>query len=116
MDIYHGWFDLKPGVSDLDFAEHLRTYMEHLRAEGLIADWRLSRRKLGLAPPALREFHISIETDGVAQLDQAFKIVSTRSEPVESLHHAVNSRVENAFFALYRDFPDPQRRTGEERF
>jgi hypothetical protein len=22
MDIYHGWFNLKEGVSDLDFAQH----------------------------------------------------------------------------------------------
>ena len=116
VDIYHGWFDLKAGVSDLEFADYLRRYMDHLRAEGLIADWRLTRRKLGLAPSALREFHVTIETDGVAQLDDAFKVVSARGEPVESLHHAVNSRVENAFFALYRDFPDPQRQIGEEKF
>ena len=116
MDIYHGWFDLKSGVSDLEFADHLGRYMDHLRAEGLIADWRLTRRKLGLAPPALREFHVTIETDGVAQLDEAFKVVSARAEPAEGLHHAVNSRVENAFFALYRDFPDPQRQAGQEKF
>ena len=55
MDLYHGWFDLKPGVSDIEFADHLRRYMEQLRADGLIAEWRLARRKLGLAPAALRE-------------------------------------------------------------
>ena len=116
MDLYHGWFDLKAGVSDIEFADHLQRYMEQLRADGLIAAWRLSRRKLGLAPPALREFHVTIETDGIAQLDEAFRVVSARSDPIESLHHAVNSRVENAFFALYRDFPDAQRKTGEEKF
>jgi len=116
VDIYHGWFDLKSGESDLEFADLLGRYMDHLRAEGLIANWRLTRRKLGLAPPVLREFHVMIETDGIAQLDDAFKVVSARSEPTEGLHYAVNSRVENAFFALYRDFPDPQRQTGQERF
>jgi hypothetical protein len=38
------------------------------------------------------------------------------AEPVESLHHAVNSRVKNLFFALYRDFPDAGRVRGQERF
>ncbi len=98
MDLYHGWFDLRPGVSDVEFADHLKRYMDHLCDEGLIAGWRLARRKLGLAPPALREFHVTIETDGAAQLDEAFKVVSARSDPVESLHYAVNSRVQNAFF------------------
>jgi hypothetical protein len=32
-----------------------------------------------------------------------------RADPVESFHHAVNSKVQDIFFffALYRDFPDP---------
>ncbi|HEY5622229.1 MAG TPA: DUF6614 family protein [Gammaproteobacteria bacterium] len=32
------------------------------------------------------------------------------------MHHAVNSKVKNVKFALYRDFPDPGRKSGEERF
>jgi hypothetical protein len=116
MDIYHGWFNLKDGVRDADFAERVRAYMEHLRGQGLIAGWRLTRRKLGLAPPFLREFHIMIETDGMAQLDAAFALVSERAEPVEGLHHAVNSAVQDLVFALYRDFPDSGRKLGEERF
>jgi hypothetical protein len=42
--------------------------------------------------------------------------VSTRADPVESFHHAVNSKVQDIFFALYRDFPDPQRVRGQEKF
>jgi hypothetical protein len=42
--------------------------------------------------------------------------VATRSEPVESFHHAVNSLVTDSYFALYRDFPDPVRKRGEEKF
>lgn len=34
----------------------------------------------------------------------------------ESFHHAVNSKVEDVFFALYRDFPDDNRVRGEEKF
>jgi hypothetical protein len=116
MDIYHVWCNLKPGQSDVAFADHVGGYLGHLQEAGLIVGWRLTRRKLGLAPPELAEFHIMIELEGLAQLDQAFARVGARQEPVEGLHFAVNSMVSDARFALYRDFPDALRRRGEERF
>jgi hypothetical protein len=116
LDIYHVWFDLKPGTSDVALSDKLTAYLGHLRDEGKIVGWRLMRRKLGLAPPSLREFHLMIEVEDLAQLDAAFAEVAARSEPVEALHFAVNSLVSDAFFALYRDFPDGVRRRGEERF
>lgn len=116
MDIYHIWVDLKPGQRDMEFAEHLGRYLGKLKADGLIEGYRLTRKKLGLAPPTLGEFHIAIETRDLAQLERAFQSVSTRTDPIESVHHAVNSRVVNFQAALYRDFPDPHRRTGEEKF
>lgn len=116
MDLYHIWCDLKDGASDLQFAENLDAYLGALQAQGLIAAYRLTRRKLGLGPAELGEFHIVIETADLAQLDSAFRAVSARGEPIEGRHFGVNSLVRNARFALYRDFPDPQRRRGEERF
>ena len=116
MDIYHGWFNLKEGESDAEFARHLAAYMDHLKAGGRIAGWRLMRRKLGLAPGMLRDFHLMIEVTGLAQLDAAFAEVASRAGVVEDVHHAVNSRVRDAFFALYRDFPDESRKYGEEKF
>jgi hypothetical protein len=116
MDLYHIWCDLKPGQRDVEFAEHVRRYLGKLEADGLIAGFRVTRRKLGFGVPGLGEFHIAIETKDLAQLERAFQTVSTRADPVESLHHAVNSRVVNFQAALYRDFPDPQRVRGEERF
>jgi hypothetical protein len=116
MNLYHVFCDLKPGVADLAFAESLARYLGHLREQGLIGDWRLSRRKLGLGPATLGEFHIVIEVKDLAQLDAAFSRVASRAEPVEGLHHDVNSLVRNTVFALYRDFPDPERQTGGERF
>ena len=52
----------------------------------------------------------------LAQLDDAFVAVSTRAEPIEELHAAVNQVARNLRFALYRDFPDPQRTRSAERF
>ena len=116
MDLYHTWFDLKPGVSDVEFARSLDAYLGKLRADGRIAGYRLSRRKLGLGLPQLGEFHVVIEVEDLAQLDRAFIGVSERGNPLESLHAAVNQSVSGFQAALYRDFPDPHRKRGEERF
>lgn len=116
MDIYEIWFNLREGVSDLAFADAARAYLDHLKATGGLKAWRLTRRKLGLGPPSLPEFHLSLEFDGLAGLDAAFVTVSSRADPVESFHHAVNSKVRDTMFALYRDFPDAHRVTGQERF
>ncbi len=98
------------------FSEGVAKYMDHLKAEGLIEGWRLMRRKLGLGLPSLGEFHLMIEVKNLAQLEQAFQRVAGRREPVEGFHFGLNSLVQNAVFALYRDFPDAFRHQGEERF
>ncbi|HEX3992708.1 MAG TPA: DUF6614 family protein [Acetobacteraceae bacterium] len=116
MNIYHIWCDLKPGVSDLTFCEKITRYLGHLKEQGLIEGHRLTRKKLGLGPATAGEFHIMIEVNDLAQLDTAFNHVAGRQEPVEGFHFGVNSLVTNATFALYRDFPDPVRSAGEEKF
>lgn len=116
MDIYHIWCNLKPGVGDVEFSDRVSAYLDHLRAQGLIGGWRLTRRKLGLGPRELGEFHLMLEVRDLAQLEAAFARVARRSEPVEGLHFGVNSLVTDATFALYRDFPDEVRERGQERF
>lgn len=116
MDIYHAWCDLKPGVSDLAFSEQVAAYMGHLKERGLIEGWRLTRRKLGLAPPGLGDFHLMIEVKDLTQLEAAFQQVAGRQKPTEGFHFGVNSLAQNAVFALYRDFPDAFRHRGDERF
>ena len=116
MDVYEIWCDLAPGARDMEFSEAVGRYLDGLAADGAIAGWRLTRRKLGFGAAGLGEFHIAIEVTGLDQLDRAFERVSARRDPVESFHHAVNSRVVNFQAALYRDFPDPHRHRGDERF
>jgi hypothetical protein len=116
MDVYHIWCTLKDDVGDLEFAAAVRGYFEHLKGAGLVSDYRITRRKLGLGPAHLPEWHITLDFDGLAQIDNAFARVSSRADPVESFHHAVNSKVKDVFFALYRDFPDPHRVSGQEKF
>jgi hypothetical protein len=103
-------------MNDLTFAANLGEWLGELKRRGAIAGWHLSRRKLGFGIEGLGEFHVVIEVTDLAQLDRAFAIAASRTEPAEGLHHAVNHMVRNARFALYRDFPDPLRQTGAERF
>jgi hypothetical protein len=114
VDVYELCVDLQPGVRDVAFVAALDAYLGRLRDDGLIEGWRLLRSKLGLG--ARSEFKVLIETRDLAQLDAAFTTVSTRDEPVEGLHHGVNSLVTNFRAALWRDFPDPHRAIGSERF
>lgn len=116
MDIYHAFFTLKQGTKDLEFAEDVSKFMEHLVAQKKIASWRLMRRKLGLGPKELGDFHIMMEVENLAQLDEAFSLAASRTGDVEEMHFGVNSKVHEVKFALYRDFPDPVRRMGEELF
>lgn len=116
MNLYHVWCNLKDGVRDTEFTDRAAAYFEHLKADGLIAGYRITRRKLGLGPKELPEFHLMIEVEDLDQLDRVFGQVAARAEPTESFHHAVNSLVRDVIFALYRDFPDPMRQRGEEKF
>ncbi len=116
MDIYHVWCNLKTGTSDLEFAESARLYLQTLVDDNRMHAFRITRRKLGLSFDGLAEFHLMLEFEGLGQLDDAFSRVASRTDPIESFHHAVNSKVASVKFALYRDFPDPVRTSGEEKF
>lgn len=114
MDVYELSVDLAPGVRDLEFVAAVNRYLGRLRDDGRIESWRLLRRKLGFGRG--QEFRILIETRDLAQLDDAFRVVSERKGEVEDAHFGVNSLVTNFEAALFRDFPDPHRITGDERF
>lgn len=116
MDVYQIHCNLKPGVRDAEFVNDLKAYLERLRSEGRLEGFRVLRAKLGFRPGELREFQIALEFRDLAQLDLAFGRVAARAEPIESLHHAVNAKVCDVYFALYRDFPDAVRTHGEETF
>jgi hypothetical protein len=109
MDYYEIWCNLIDSSQDLAFCANVAQYLGHLGEHGWIEGYRISRRKLGFGPPALGEFHITIEVRDLAQLEQAFQRVAARAGEIESLHRAVYSAVKDLQFALYREFPDPVR-------
>ena len=114
MDVYELSVDLRPGVRDTEFVAALDEYLGALRSAGKIESWRLLRRKLGFGTGG--EFKVLIETTSLAQLDAAFATVAARTDPIERVHHGVNSLVTNFQAALFRDFPDDVRVHGDERF
>jgi len=116
MNVYQAFFSLKPGIHDMDFVARLNDYMGYLKDRGDIEGWRLLRRKLGLGPREMGDWHLMIEVKDMAQLDQAFGHVATRKGEVETKHHGVNHMIDQVTFALYRDFPDDGRVTGGELY
>lgn len=112
MNFYEIWVDLKDSRQDLEFCRAVDAYMGHLKQQGKLDSWRITRRKFGFGPEGMGEFHISIAFKDLAQLDGAFGVVATRAGEVERLHHPVYSMVVNFKSALYRDFPDPERVAG----
>ncbi|MEZ5946099.1 MAG: DUF6614 family protein [Hyphomonas sp.] len=106
MDIYHIWFDLKPGADEQAFAAALPAFLGKMKDEGRIETWRMMRCKLGLRPDTIREFHIMIETRDLAQLDSAFRAAAAREGEMDTLHFAANAMVTNVKFGLFRDWPD----------
>lgn len=109
MDQYHIWCNLNDSRDDLTFADAVDAWLGHLQRQGAVEGWRLTRRKLGLGPAVLGEFHLVIEVRDLAQLEQAFGLAATRAEPHEPLHAAVYRLVRDASFGLERDFPDAVR-------
>jgi hypothetical protein len=93
MNYYHMWFDLIDTRKDIEFSKAVDAYLGHLKSQGRIEGWKLTRRKFGFGPEAIGEFHCSVWTKDLAQLDQAFSLVATRAGEVERLHHPVYSAV-----------------------
>ena len=107
-DIYHIWADKKKGISDLDFANNMRKFLQHLVNEGKMNSFRVTRCKLGFRSiQDLPEWHMMMEFDDMAQLDKAFERVVPRKCELEKEHVSFNKFVEdNIQHALYRDWPD----------
>jgi hypothetical protein len=106
VDVYHIWCNLRDAGQAEELCAALEAYLTHLRDVAGLATYRVLRRKLGLGDPLIGEFHIMLEFDNLAALDETFQYVAKRKDPVERLHAAVYRRVKDLRFALYRDYPD----------
>jgi hypothetical protein len=109
MNYYEIWVNLKDSRRDVEFCRAVDAYLGHLKEQGRVESWRITRRKFGFGPEGLGEFHVSIAFRDLTQMDGAFGVVATRGGEVERLHLPVYSMVTDFKSALYRDFPDPER-------
>ncbi|WP_298969627.1 DUF6614 family protein [uncultured Roseobacter sp.] len=109
MNIYCCMITLKDDAKALLFAKALDEWLGHLSTAGVIGEWRLMRRKLNLAADCYRDFMLEIEVDGLAQLDDAFRLTGAHDDDVAEKHRAVNDLIATAEFALYRPYPDMER-------
>jgi DNA-binding Lrp family transcriptional regulator len=110
MNLYHCSIDLKDTSKALAFAAAVEGWMNHLEKNGVIQCWRLCRRKLGFGAPQSRDFLLEIEVENMTQLDQAFRFTASLDHDVERLYTTVHQMVGVVDVALYRPFPDPERR------
>ena len=98
MDFYHIYCDLKPGASDMDFADSVQTCFAHLKQEGLIEGSRITRRKLGLGPADGTEFHIWLEMEHVGNYQKEFK---SAARVLMAIANKSSRKVDQVFFGLF---------------
>ena len=108
MDIYHIWCDKEEGISDIDWVNNMRSFLQHLVDEKKMESFRITRCKMGFRSIAdMPEWHIMMESHSLAQMDDAFKRVIPREGELEAKHKSFNQFVSgNIQHALFRDWPD----------
>lgn len=108
MDIYHIWANKESDISDVDWVNNLRSFLDHLVKENKMVSYRITRCKMGFRSIAdLPEWHIMMEFTDMAQLEQAFKRVAPLEGELETKHKSFNQFVtDDIQHALYRDWPD----------
>ena len=107
MDIYHIWADKEGDISDTEFVNNMKAFLEHLKSEGKMETYRITRCKMGFRSLDIPEWHIMMEFRNMAQMDSAFERVAPLEGELETKHRSFNQFVaDNIQHALYRDWPD----------
>ena len=107
-DLYTIWADKEGDISDLDWVDGMRGFLQHLVDEGKMLSFRITRCKMGFRSiPDLPEGFSIMEFRDMAQIDEAFKRVAPLKGELEDKHRSFNQFVSgNIQHALWRDFPD----------
>lgn len=107
MDIYHIWADKEGDISDLDWVNNMKSFLDHLVVEGKMESYRITRCKMGFRSMDVPEWHIMMEFKNMAQLDSAFDRVAPLEGELEQKHRGFNQFVSGTIqHALYRDWPN----------
>jgi hypothetical protein len=108
MDIYTIWADKEDSITDLEFVNNMKGFLQHLVDEGKMESYRITRCKMGFRSIAdMPEFMILMEFTDMGQMDSAFKRVAPLEGELEQKHKSFNQFVKgNIQHALFRDYPD----------
>ena len=106
-DIYTIWADKEGDISDLDWVNGMKTFLDHLKDEGKMIDYRITRCKMGFRSIAdMPEWMILMEFRDMAQIEDAFQRVAPLSGELETKHKSFNQYVSGTIqHALFRDWP-----------
>ena len=107
-DLYTIWADKQGDISDLEWVNNMRGFLQHLVNEGKMLSFRVTRCKMGFRSISdLPEWLIIMEFQDMAQLEQAFQRVAPKQGELEDKHRSFNQFVAgNIQHAYWRDFPD----------
>ena len=108
MDIYHIWADKEGDITDLEWANNMRSFLDHLVTEKKMESYRITRCKMGFRSIAdMPEWMLLMEFKDMAQMDSAFRRVAPLEGELEVKHKSFNQFVSGDIqHALFRDFPD----------
>jgi hypothetical protein len=110
MNLYHCMIELKSGAKALHFSAAVDQWMGHLADQGMIAGWRLFRRKFGLSSGQHSDFILEIEVDGMSQLEDTFRRLGQGGDMAERRYDQLHQMIGKVEIGLYRPYPDPENR------
>lgn len=110
MNLYHCLIELRSEARALAFAAAVESWMTYLRAQGLVSDWRLLRRKFGLASGAHTDFLLEIELPDMAALDHAFSVLAQADDQAARRYDQMHQMIAQVSVGLYRPYPDMAQR------
>ena len=107
-DLYTIWANKQGDISDIDFVNNMKSFLQHLVNEGKMISYRITRCKMGFRSVAdMPEWFIIMEFENMAQIDEAFKRVAPLEGKLEDKHRSFNQFVARDIqHALWRDYPD----------
>ena len=90
MDIYHIWCDKSSDLTDREWVNNMRGFLDHLVTEGRMVSYRITRCKMGFRSLDIPEWHIMMEFESMAQMDSAFSRVAPLEGELENKHRSFN--------------------------
>lgn len=111
MNLYHCMIELKRDAQALAFASATEHWLSGLAARGLIGEWKLFRRKFGLASAQHSDMILTIEVEDMAQLESAFRSLADAGSPADQKYYdLMHDMIGQLAVGLYRPYPDPTQR------